>query len=256
MPNVKTETLVTTFAANIAEQDYSSMFDPIEASKGSVSIFDEKVRPIKKMFFTTVDPETLRFSRFGDSKMGAGARNLNITEFENKMLDVLIPQMARSIEVAFWNDIMALAGDVVPAGNKIAKAEGGLTVSNILNEVEKVWKAIPSQVRATGNAVIYADEAIKDLIVLANLHDDYKDRFVVNGDSVKFLGVDMLFVPLAKDAMFAGNKTEVVFATDVLNDEATIEINKVNNYSDILFYKSVYTRDKAIVIPAQKILYV
>ncbi|RNI30954.1 hypothetical protein EFA69_06585 [Rufibacter immobilis] len=255
MPNVKTEQFVTTFSASITEQDYASDFDPATADRGSVTISDEKVMPLKKMFFTTVDPETLRFTRFGDDKMGAGARNLTITEFENKLLDTLIPQMARSIEVAFWSDIKTLAGTKLAAGNKIAKNASGLTVSNIYGEMEKVWKAIPSQVRATGQAVIYADESVKDLMILANLYENYKEKFIINGDSVSFLGTAVLFVPLGANTMFAGNKNEVVFATDVVNDEASIEIGKLNNYGDKLFFKSVYTRDKAIVVPSQKILY-
>jgi hypothetical protein len=253
MANVKTEQFVTTASGSITEQDYVANVD-ITSANGGMSLSDVKVMPIKKMFLTTVNPEELRFTRFGDSKMGAGARNLNISEFENLMLDHLVPQMSKSIEDAFWASIIskAQAADTI----KIAKDIDGLSTSNIVAEVEKVWTAIPAPVRATGNAVIYADYSVKDLIVLANLHDNYKDRFVVNGDSVKFLGVDLLFVPLGGHTMFAGNKNEVVFATDVLNDEASIEIGKVNNYSDILFYKSVYTRDTAIVVPTQKVLYI
>lgn len=252
MDNVKYEMSVTTLSGSLPVQAYKTDVTSADAS-GSLSFSDVTVRPIKSMIYDEFTFETLRQGTRFTEGMKSGAANMESDEFLSAVLAYVEPKISRGLEESFWASIATKAAAAVPAGQKVTAA--ALTETNIVAELTKVYKLIPDEVLNSGEAKIFADHSIFKLVVLANQNATYRDIVaVVNGEHY-FNGVKIEYVPLGAKKMLAGNPKDLFWATDLISDMGQIQVEKVRANSDLMFIKTVFTQDAAIVIPAQKVLY-
>lgn len=253
MPGVKTSQKVTTKSGSISSLPYQEDVDLDAVANLQMTFTDVVVTPEKRMFIGKVSPSDLLQTRFGDKKFGAGALSLDISEFEEEMLDTILPLMQREIEESFVAGIVA---DLTASSASLKIAgTGAMDETNVVAKIKEVYKKLPKQIRHKG-ARIVLDESAKDYILLANLADNYKDRVFVNGDSFKFLNAEIVFAPMPDpETIIAGLTEEMVFATDVLGDQNNIVIGTKNIFSESVYYKSVYSAGHAVAIPEQKVIY-
>lgn len=145
-------------------------------------------------------------------------------------------------------------------GGRIKVVGTTIDSSNIWDEYSKVYAAIPSVLLKPSNLSdtrIFAPESHAQLINLYNTNQTYRDKFDVrdNGD-IYFLGVQVIFVPLAENVMVAGRFSDLIWGTDLTSDLGMIVIDRVANNADTRFFKGVFTQGATVVTQAQKVLYV
>lgn len=268
------------------------------AAANDLKFGDRKVLPKKIMAFDNWLMDQLRSTRFGAS-MAEGANNIGSTEFEQAATGYLIPRMGKSYEALLYQSITQETKDAIaasatiPASQKAwaaarpagefdgiitkmitataAEAGGGvvksvvsvgaLTTSNAIEEYANIYKAIDQAELEEGNVVIFAPLSDFQIIQLANLNQEFRDKFVVTGSGatavVTFLNIPVEFVPTGgpRFAGKAGVEGDFVHATDLTSDaDTTFVIGKVNNYSDDLFFKMVATADTTVLSSSKKVL--
>lgn len=137
-----------------------------------------------------------------------------------------------------------------------------LVLSNLVDEFNKVFSAIPDEVRTQPDARMYTTYAVRALILQANLARQYRDAFVVEGSGAEarfyFLGLEIEFVPLPPNCIIAGrglSTGDLISGTDLTNDHQTLEINKATLVGDLMFAKQVCSLGTLVVVPGQKVVY-
>ncbi|RSK33957.1 hypothetical protein [Hymenobacter metallilatus] len=268
------------------------------ASKNDMKFGDRKVMPKKIMAFDNWLMNQLRSTRFGAS-MAPGAANIGSTEFEKATTTYLVPRMGKSYEELIYQSITpetkaTIAGAAgVPAAQKawaaaqpdgefdgliarmisatdstvgggvvkfVAAPAGGVVESNIVTAYADIYKKIDKAELEEGNVVIFAPLDDFQILQLANLNAEFKDKFVVTGQGkdakVTFLNVPVEFVPTGgpRFAGKAGEDGDFVHACDLTSDDSTFEVGKVNNYSDDLFFKMVAAADTTVLNSGKKVL--
>jgi hypothetical protein len=246
---IKSKRVVTSISGTLTPQPYST--NPTLPTTSALKAGDSTIEPVKWQIIEPVSMDVLRATRFG-LDMKAGAANTQSASFDAVAKAWAVESMGDTIEKQFWG----LVDTKLAAASHISLAATTLTASNLVTELTKVYLAIPGEVVEKGKAVIYAPRSVKPLAMVVNQDTTkYKNAFVIVGDSVQFMGVDILFVPLAENTLIAGNKEEVILGTDLVTDFGAFEIGKVNNYGDDMFMKSVYALDAAVVFANKKVLY-
>lgn len=290
MDDIKNKTIVTSIEGEIPFGAYKEDLRESDLANysDSVKFGDAEIQPVKLMAFTTFKMDELRNSRFA-SDMAAGAANITSNEFEQAVLGHCIPRLSKSYERAFWNSITAATKAAIAADSEIsAKAKAwaaaqtagqvdGIiarmvaskaviegsgtanTVEALAAEYGKLFALIPAELFEQTDLVIYAPHADKQKILQANANQTYRDIFTVAGESFAYLGVKIEFVPIPNSIKIAGrggSNGDFIWATDLLSDITSFEVNKVNNAGDEIFMKQVAVLDTAIVVPTQKVLYI
>jgi hypothetical protein len=155
-----------------------------------------------------------------------------------------------------------LAQLIAFSANIIQVAGTAIVISNLVDEFNKLYSAIPDEVRTATDARIYANYNIRALILQANLARVYRDAFVVEGSGAEahffFLGVEIEFVPLPANCLIAGRgmgSGDLISGTDLTSDHQTLEINKATMVGDLFFAKQVCSLGTLVVVPGQKVLY-
>jgi len=251
MDNVKWEQHVTTMGGDLTVQPYKSRLAETD-SQGTIEFSDVTVKPVKSMVYKEFTLEDLRGTRFTED-MKAGAANLESNEFLSAVLAYMQPKIALGAEKSFWAAIKTELNDVASVATKLTGV--ALTQDNIDEEITKVYNAIDDEILINGDVVIYADYSIKKLIVNNNTSQAYRDKFIVNADSVSYQGVTIEFLPLGANTMIAGRSSDFVWATDLAADMGSLQVEKVQANSDVIFFKGVFTQDQAVIIPEQKVIY-
>lgn len=249
LDNIKYKQVVTSITGDLVSQPYA--VTPTAAGSG-FNFADTTIEPVKWHIYEEFSMDALRSTRFGlDMKSGAAQTESN--EFISAVLAYAIPKAGNSIEKKFWDLATAKLN---AATDEIGVSGTTLTAANLVAELTKVYSAIPGEVLESGNAVIYAPRAVKQLAMVVNQDTTkFKNAFAIVGDEVQFMGVPMYFVPLTANTLIAGNKTDIILGTDLVSDFGAFEINKVQANSDLMFLKATYSLDAATVITSQKVLY-
>ena len=149
------------------------------------------------------------------------------------------------------------------AGGGVVKPVAGTSVvnTNIVAEYAKIYNALDDAELEEGNVRIFSPLADFKIIQNANLDQSFRDKFVVSGQgkdaTVTFLNVPVEFVPTGgpRFAGKAGEDGDFIHATDLTSDSTQFVVDKVNNYSDDLFFKMVATADTTVVNSGKKVLY-
>ena len=250
LDNIKYKQVVTSVTGELVSQPYA--VTPTVPGANQITFSDSEIEPVKFHIYDEFTMDTLRSTRFG-LDMKSGAANMESNSFLQAVLGYAIPKAGNSIEKKFWElSVTKLAA----ATNEINVAGTALTTSNLVAELTKVYLAIPGEVIESGEAAIYVPYSVKQLVMAINQDTTkFKNAFAVTADSIQFMGVDILFVPLAASTIVAGRKSDIILGTDLASDFGAFEINKVANNSDLMFMKLTYSLDAAVVLANQKVLY-
>jgi hypothetical protein len=250
LDNIKYKQVVTTVSGDLVSQAYA--VTPSVPGTAQIKFGDTEIEPIKFQIYDEFTMDTLRSTRFG-LDMKSGAANMESNEFLSAVLGYAIPKAGNSIEKKFWDITTTnLASDAshIPVTNTT------LTVANLVAELMKVYLAIPGEVIESGEAAIYVPKNVRQLAMAVNQDTTkYKNAFVVVGDSVQFMGIDLLFVPLAANTIMAGRKSDFILGTDLASDFGSFQVDRVQNNSDLMFMKLTYSLDSAVVLGSQKVIY-
>lgn len=247
IPNVKYETQITTLGGAPVVQDYQVTPN---APQGSVTFSDATLRPAKKMVHDRFEMNQMLNTMFSED-MAAGAANIDSQKYLKAVEAYITPRIGKAVEKSFW----ALIHDqLVASTSNIDRAGAVLTAGNILDEIKGVYAALPGEVLTTGEQMMYLPEAAKQLVLIANADRTYRDLLTVSGEDIKYLDCPISFVPTPANTIIAGRKSDFVWGTDLLDDYGKLEVNKVTNESDLMFYKMVFSLAAAICVPTQKVL--
>lgn len=248
LENIKYKQVVTTLSGDLTVQPYA--VNPV--STGAITSSDTEIAPDKKHVFHTFTMDAMRSTRYGRD-MKSGAANLESNEFLQAVLEYATPRIGRAIEKDFWAKLTAKL-DAVGAGEEIVGT--ALTAANIVAELRKVYSSQAiAEAMDSDEVTIYVPRKVKQLIAIANQDALYRDLIAVNGDSVTFLDIPVVFVDLAGNNMIAGRKSDLILGTDLASDFGSLEVGKVNNTGDEMFLKGTFSLDAAVCVPAQKVLY-
>lgn len=295
LENVKNEIVVTSITGELQYVPYKEKIREadIDAATNNLKFGDSKVAPKKMMAFTVFTMDELRNSRFSKD-MAAGAANVGSNEFEQTVVNYTLPRLGLGFERTGWNHISAATKAAIAASNATVEQKAwaaaqpnnlvdgllaqtiaagntknldfgkvipiaGSSAGSLKAEYKKIYEKIPAEVLEKGDAVIYAPFLDLQKINMANMDEQFRDVFTVANGSYSFLGVKIEFIPIPNNIKVAGrggSMGDFIFATDLLSDVASFEINKVNNAGDEIFMKQVAVLDTAIVVPSQKVLYI
>jgi hypothetical protein len=247
LQNIKSSTQLTTLGGAPVVQNYA--LTP-STPQGNLNFSDVTLAPVKRMVHDRFDMNQMLNTQFSED-MPAGAANMNSPKYLKAVEAYLIPRISKAIEAAFWQLITDSLG---AATTNIDRVGAVLTASNILDEIKAIYAAIPGEVLATGEAKMYLPMAAKQLVLIANSDRTYRDLLTVNGESISYLDCPIEFVPVAANTIVAGRASDFIWGTDLLSDEGSLEVNKVTNESDEMFYKLVFTLGAAVCVPTQKVL--
>ena len=127
-------------------------------------------------------------------------------------------------------------------GGRIKVVGTTITSSNIKAEYDRVYAAIPPEVLAgTEMPLIYAPRSHKQLInIFNNDVTQFKTAFSVNDANTEyyFNGVQIVFVPLPEKVMIAALKSHIIWATDLISDINTVQIDIIANNREDMFIKN------------------
>lgn len=143
-------------------------------------------------------------------------------------------------------------------GQRIKVVGTTVTSANIKAEYEKIYAAIPAEVLASGEMpYIYAPYSHKAMINIANnVNTNYTKPFDVTGDSYKFYGLEIKFVPFPENVALAAPKINIIWTTDLLSDANELKIDRIANNREDWFIKAVITIKPHIANQKYNVLYV
>jgi len=258
-------------------------------SSGSTTLTDVTITPAKYMVYESFCPDTIRKSRFGSKQ--AGAWNILDNAFAEQVLSNKAPDISGQIEKIFWNGILtatqttvsntatgstlSTAEKTLAAAQTVAQFDGliarviasgkarsivaGTTVtsSNIVAEFAKIYAAIPALLEGQTEAPeFYCPLGFKQMIQIANVSATYRNIFEVSGDNFSYLGVKINFVQINGSTVLVHQPSKLHFISDLVSDLNYIQIDKVQNNSDELFLKMVFTLESYVSRAELTTLYV
>ena len=271
--------------------------NPTGSEAGAIGLEDTLVTPVKVEYIDKFTPDDLRSTRF-NRDMAPGAINDVSDEFNKLVLNGVAPLISLDAEAKFWNGATAATQTAVAAltagtgqtavgaaektlvaampttlfdsltariiynkgavGKRIKVAGTTLSVTNVAEEMGKVYNAIPDAVLAGAEKpYIYTPRNVKKLINNFNLAQTYRDTFTVDLATGKYfyLDVEIVFVPLASNVLLAGLPMNFMWCTDVMDDYANIEIAKYPAPRKDYFYDVIFTVFAHVVNQKFNVLY-
>lgn len=143
-------------------------------------------------------------------------------------------------------------------GERIKVVGTTIDASNIKNEYGKVYTATPAEVLSTGELpTIYAPYSHKLLIAEFNNNvANYKDAFLMSGDSYTYNGLKIEFVPLPENVFICARKSHLFWVTDLLSDVNRMQMDKIANNVDKMFLKNVLSIGSHVSNQKFNVLYV
>jgi hypothetical protein len=284
---IKAGTIITDNLNSVQMQAYTT---GTPTSSGTMSFNDVEVTPVKVMFYNTFETDSLRPTRF-NSSMPDGAWNTMSTDFEKLVMSNISKSISNDAEKKFWKGItsttksaVATAGTasytsrelsyvsssdvsffdgiltkLITSTSTVKVAGTTITTSNINDEYKKLYQAIlPVVLNSDEQPFIYAPYSHKQLINVFNISATYRDLFQVDINSNKYFysGVEIKFLPFPENVMIVDRKSNLLWLTDLMSDINNIQVDKVSNPSDQLFYKVVFTELAHVAQPQYSVLYI
>jgi hypothetical protein len=152
--------------------------------------------------------------------------------------------------------------DEVALGAYIKVAGTTFTVANIATEYGKIFvNARPESFEAVELPIMYAPYAHRQLILTANnsVGAAQQVNFLVVGtgpnEVISFNGVVIEFVPIPAGFVYLQRPSVIFFSTDATSDVASFETGKVDNDSDVMFVRTIYTLDATVMAHPDGVLY-
>ena len=178
-------------------------------------------------------------------EMGYSANKVLAKSFADYLLAFVVEKVAAAIESSIWNGVNATDGQVagimtlltadaaLPTANEVAGTT--VTASNVIEELEKVYKAIPAAVYGADDLKIYVSQNIAKSYISAlggfgvaatsnNGTDNKGTQWYTNG-SLTYGGIP-LFVAngLTAQQMLAAQTSNLFFGCGLQNDANDVRL--------------------------------
>lgn len=178
-------------------------------------------------------------------EMGYSANKVLAKSFADYLLAFVVEKVASAIESSIWNGVNATDGQVagimtllttdaaLPAANEVSGTS--VTAANCIEELEKVYKAIPAAVYGADDLKIYVSQNIAKSYISAlggfgvaatsnNGVDNKGTQWYTNG-SLTYGGIP-LFVAngLTANQMLAAQTSNLFFGCGLLNDANEVRL--------------------------------
>jgi len=178
-------------------------------------------------------------------EMGYSANKVLAKSFADYLLAFVVEKVASAIEASIWNGVNATDGQVagimtllttdaaLPTANEVAGTT--VTASNVIEELEKVYKAIPAAVYGADDLKIYVSQNIAKAYISAlggfgvaatsnNGVDNKGTQWYTNGN-LTYGGIP-LFVAngLTAQQMLAAQTSNLFFGCGLLNDANEVRL--------------------------------
>lgn len=169
--------------------------------------------------------------------LSPGVRNTELPdELEEATMAMLAPELSNEIESKIFSGDSSVNPDDFDGATKVLtnstesiKVKGvALTKANVLEEIEKVFAALPESVVAAGlekdSLNIYVSYAtlIKVKMALATIFGSnvvINPNFAVENDEVKFMNIPIFPVKgIGENDMILAESTNLLLGTDLMND--------------------------------------
>ena len=213
---------------------------------------------VENLFWNNVTSAT----KAGVAGLTAGTTNAEVSTAEK----ALVAATPVGTTNAAWDGIVqrmiynsSNQAQTAGVGARIKVAGTTITAANIKDEYAKVFAAIPAKLlkSRTRQVFIYAPHSHMQLITAFNNNvANYKDAFVMVNGNFTYNGIEIKFVPLPENVMIAAPKQHLVWNTDLKSDMNRVEIDKVENASDMWFVKVVMTLTTHVANQRYNVLYV
>lgn len=276
--NIKAGTIFTEAGVNVTAQLYTGQ---ALSSSGSIDITDKYITPIKLEYKQTFLEEALRASRFNrDMAAGAWQIESDefnskvLAMMGPACSEDAERQFWAGVTSAGKTNIAATTGLTSTSRAKIAALTAGnidgviskvlydgaigaaiqvtattVTAANCAAEYAKIYAAIPAEnlEDMVSPVVMYAPRAHKQLMKIANnsVGAAQQINFLFEGtgsdERCFYNGVEVYFVPISGDFVYAQRPAAVSWNTDLLDDVSRFETGKVANDGDLKFVRTIYT---------------
>jgi hypothetical protein len=178
-------------------------------------------------------------------EMGFSANKVLAKSFADYLLAFVVEKVAAAIEVSIWNGVNATDGQVagimtlltadasLPTANEVAGTT--VTAANVIEELEKIYKAIPAAVYGADDLKIYVSQNIAKSYISAlggfgasglgsNGTDNKGTQWYTNG-SLTYGGIP-LFVAngLTANQAIAAQTSNLFFGCGLLNDANEVRL--------------------------------
>lgn len=143
-------------------------------------------------------------------------------------------------------------------GERIKVVGTTITAVNIKDEYAKIYTAIPSEVlEGLEMPMIYAPYSHRQLIAEYNNNvANFKDAFLVSGDTYSYNGVRIVFVPFPENVIYCARKSHIFWLTDLMSDLSFMKLERVQNNSEEMFVKNVMAIGAHVANQKFNVLYV
>jgi len=188
--------------------------------------------------------------------MGYSAHDNLPKTFSDYFIGLMAGKIAEATENSIWSGTAGagsfdgfatlLTAATLPSGQDIAKVAGGVTATNVIDELGKVVDAIPSSLYGNDDLLMYVSQNVFRAYkrALGGFQANGVGANGVNGQGANqdidvqfFDGVKVVSANgLADDTMVATLKTNLYFGTGLLNDAQEI---KVLDMSDLNGSKNI-----------------
>lgn len=148
-------------------------------------------------------------------------------------------------------------------GQYIKVAGTTITAANIAAEYAKVYAEIPAENLADtiSPTLIYAPLKHKQLMRIANnavgaaQQINFLFESAANDSKCYYNGVEVAFVPLPDNKMYAQRKAAISWNTDLTDDVNKFEVGKMQADADVQFVRSIYTLAANVGQASKGVLY-
>ena len=150
------------------------------------------------------------------------------------------------------------ASGTAQVGERVKVVGTTIDAANIKAEYAKVFKAIPAEVLQNGmKPIIYAPYSHSQLIAEFNNNvANYKDAFLVDGDTYSYNGIKIEFVPFPEDVMLCAKKEHLFWVTDLQSDYNTMKMDRIAANREDYFLKTVASEGAHVANQKFNVLYV
>jgi len=204
----------------------------------------------------------------------AGANNDSLpTDLENLTMSRISNETSNEVEEliiggnsANADEFDGLVQTLLKSSDSIKIQGVALTIENILSEIQKLYLTIPKNVRAQGKKEgtlrIYTSYDDIELVKIA-LSSVYgsnvviNPNFTINGDVVKYLGVELVPVlGMPENTMVGANWDNLILGTDLISDFANIRLkNKEYPLDNIVAVKGRMRIGFSILFDNEAVIY-
>lgn len=254
-------------------QDRSAM--PI--SKGTMTVDGHVLVPADYMIHTRFNPRDYEAHWFATTLNPTLIDRTLPATVESVVIQEVLKRHDRYLNKALWNNSTALAatsiykywnGFIKNAQNansgtdatNVVSSPITLTASNIAGELLRGWTLIPNALKYDKNMKFFMSYATYDLYMQYQIAQTYKGTDITNDGVSRFKGREIVKINDLPDNFYfiaKGMPTPESNLWVGMNstDDATLELNRVNNEGELWFIKMLMKVDVQIGWNSETVLY-